>query len=82
MFLKQECEACKVYERQIEFMKGLIEALQRERDAERTEYKRAMDVILVREKLPIIGQVQTSALPNNMKMDELMGYFEEKPEGK
>lgn len=82
MFAKQECEACKVYENQIEFMKKLIEALQRERDAERTEYKRAMDVILVREKLPIVGQVPTSAIPSNMRIEEMMGYFEEKPEGK
>jgi len=79
----KECSACAVYKEQIEFMKKLVESIQRERDAERTEYKRAIDVILVREKLPIVGQVPTTAVPSNMKMEELMGYFEEKaPEGK
>jgi hypothetical protein len=82
LFKTEECAACKVYEQQIAFMKGLIEAIQRERDAERIEYKRAMDVILVREKLPIVGQAPSSGNTMTPDIQKLMGFFEEESKEK
>ncbi len=63
------------YKDEIAYLRETIKRLAQEREAERIEYKRAMDVLLVKEQLPIIGQVQTKA-PDIDPM-KMFAYMEE-----
>lgn len=50
------CRACEVYREQVKYLKDQVDRLADERAEERAEYKRAIDALLIREKLPAIGQ--------------------------
>ncbi len=71
-----ECEACKVRETQIEYLKSQVERLAREKEIERAEFKRAIDALLVREKLPMIGQ-GSDEHKKPIDMKDLLGYMNE-----
>lgn len=74
-----ECDACAVREKQLEYMKIQVERLTREKEIERAEYKRAIDALLVREKLPMIGQ-GSDEHKKPVDMKDLLGYMVEQGE--
>lgn len=76
LFKKDEQENLLIesYKAQIHYLQHLVEQMRLEREAERAEYKRAMDVLLVKQELPIIGQgVQTM---NNMSPAQMLAYMD------
>ncbi len=72
-------EAIEAYKSQIEFLKEMIHRLEQEREAERVEYKRAIDVLLYKEQLPIIGQHAAPVANTMPPLDPkaLFAYMEE-----
>lgn len=64
------------HKEQIAYLKDEIQRLIKEREVERQEYKRAIDVLLQQKQLPMIGQgvAPTSEPFNPMKM---LAYMEE-----
>lgn len=71
-----ECEACAVREKQIEYLKIQVERIAHEKEIERAEYKRAIDALLSREKLPMIGQ-GSDEHKKPLDMNELLGFMVE-----
>jgi len=51
-----DCSACKSKDDIITFLKEQVTHLRKERQEERVEYKRAMDVLLMKNDLPPLGQ--------------------------
>lgn len=76
-FMPEEkpCRVCEVLKTQVEFLKNENARLVLEKAAERAEYKRAMDVLLVKESLPIVGQ----GARNEERFDpsKMLAYMEE-----
>ena len=52
----KSCDACKSKDEIIVFLKEQVNHLRKERQEERVEYKRAMDVLLMKQNLPPLGQ--------------------------
>lgn len=76
---KVKCAACAVYEEQISYLKGVIKNLTEEKAAERAEYKRAVDALLIKSESPAIGQGYTE--PNrSMDPTKLFSFFNEEIE--
>lgn len=76
IFGEFHCEACAVREKEIEYLKTQVERLAREKEIERAEYKRAIDALLTREKLPMIGQ-GSNEHKKPLDMKELLGFMNE-----
>ena len=84
-FFSRTDEAIVAYKDQIQFLKDMIKRLEQEREAERVEYKRAIDVLLHREQLPIIGQYTSTATtaPPLVDLTKAFAFMEEeKPQEK
>jgi hypothetical protein len=78
----QEDPLITAYKDQIAYLKATIERLTQEREAERVEYKRAMDVLLVKEQLPIVGQ-HNPLESQRMDVNKMLAYMDsEVPETK
>ena len=72
----ESCTTCDALKDQIVYLKKLVEQIIRERECERAEYKRAIDVILFQKQVPTIGQGYTE--PNKqVDTNKLFGYLEE-----
>jgi hypothetical protein len=71
-----ECEACAVRDKQLEYLKGLIERLSKEKEIERAEFKRATDALLIVLKGPAIGQ-GSDEHKRPVDMAALLGYMSE-----
>lgn len=72
----EPCQTCDALKDQIVYLKKLVEQIVKERECERAEYKRAIDVILFQKQVPTIGQGYTE--PNKtVSTDKLFGYLEE-----
>ena len=52
----KSCDACTSKDEIIIFLKEQVNHLRKERQEERVEYKRAMDVLLMKQNLPPLGQ--------------------------
>lgn len=70
-FWEKTCEACKSKDDIIEFLKGQVDHLRKERQEERVEYKRAMDVLLMKNNLPPLGQ-GTGLEPKESSVQDLL----------
>jgi aspartyl/asparaginyl-tRNA synthetase len=62
-FFSRTDEAIEAYKDQIQFLKDMVKNLEQQREAERVEYKRAIDVLLHEKQMPIVGQY--TAPPSN-----------------
>lgn len=71
-----ECESCGVREKQIEYLKSQMERMTREREVERSEYKRSVDALLVVLKGPAIGQ-GSNEHRKPIDMQEILGFMDE-----
>ncbi len=56
ILFQKKCGACEAKSDIIRFLQGEVAAIRKERDSERAEYKRAMDVLLMKNDLPPLGQ--------------------------
>lgn len=53
---QKECGACKAKDQIISFLEKQIDHLREERNDERAEYKRTVDILLIKNDLPPAGQ--------------------------
>lgn len=79
---QKECGACKAKDQIILFLEKQIDHLRKERNDERAEYKRAMDVLLMKNNLPPLGQ-GTGLEPKQVSVADMLkdaaSIFEEVP---
>lgn len=76
----KKCEACKAYEDQIAYLKKMVDRLIQEKESERAEYKRAVDVILYKNAVPAIGQGYTEPA-KQVDPTKMFSFFEEETKG-
>ncbi len=75
-FKTEECKVCAAHLERIADLKDTIKRLEMEREAERAEYKRAIDVILVKQNLPAVGQGASQA-PGVMDPGKYFAFLDE-----
>lgn len=75
----QGCDACTAKDEIIIFLKEQINHLRKERQEERVEYKRAMDVLLMKNNLPPLGQGTglESKQPTQDALQKALSIFDE-----
>jgi len=79
-FWEKDCKACQSKDDIIVYLKGQVDRLTAERQEERVEYKRAMDVLLMKQNLPPLGQgVGLEAKPTSVQdiLSKAASIFEE-----
>ncbi len=74
-----KCEACAVYEKQIEYLKSQMERMAREKEIERAEFKRSIDAMLIVLKAPAIGQ-GSEELRKPIDLNKILGFMDEPDE--
>jgi len=77
LFAKKEtvCQVCVAHLSRIEDLKLEIARLVKEKENERAEYKRAIDVLLQEKQLPIIGQGVAEKQPP-FNPSEMLSFME------
>jgi len=76
-----ECQTCTAYKSQIADLKELLAQERKEKLDERSEYKRAIDALLVKTNAPAIGQ-GVAEQKGPMDLSSIFGMFEEKDQTK
>lgn len=76
IFGEYHCEACAVREKQIDYLKDQMLRMAKEREVERSEYKRSVDALLIVLRGPAIGQ-GSDEHKKPIDMKDLLGFMDE-----
>ena len=85
ILFQKECEACRAKDDIISFLKEQINKEKKERLDERAEYKRTVDVLLMKNQLAPVGQgvaKETASASVGDVMKQMASIFEEADEVK
>ena len=75
---QKDCEACKAKDQIISFLERQIDHLRQERNDERAEYKRTVDILLIKNDLPPAGQ-GVGLVSKQSSLRDIASIFEEVP---
>lgn len=74
IFFQKQCGACKSKDEIIAYLKEKLDAERQDRLDERAEFKRTVDVLLMKNNLPPVGQGETKAAPQ-VDLEKAMGLM-------
>jgi len=78
ILFQSECGACAAKDQIISFLEKQIDHLRQERNDERAEYKRTVDILLIKNDLPPAGQ-GVGLVSKQPSLRDIASIFEEVP---